>query len=145
MVLSLAEHAIKAGGDQKPSSIYFGTGWGALSETYDFLDKLFESDEQFPSPTDFIGSVHNAPAGQAAIWYGAEGANVTATGGDYSFEQALFCASLLSRENDEPLMLIGADEHHEILSGVLDKSVNSASLRTGEPRFCLSVRVQIRA
>jgi 3-oxoacyl-(acyl-carrier-protein) synthase len=137
IVLSLAEHAIKASGNHKPSSIYFGTGWGALSETYDFLDKLFESDEQFPSPTDFIGSVHNAPAGQAAIWYGAEGANVTATGGDYSFEQALFCASLLSYENDAPLMLIGADEHHEMLSGVLDISVNSAEPSDGGAAFLL--------
>ncbi|MBN2402432.1 MAG: beta-ketoacyl-[acyl-carrier-protein] synthase family protein [Spirochaetes bacterium] len=137
MVLNLAEQAVKAGGDQKPSAIYFGTGWGALSETYDFLDKLFESGEQFPSPTDFIGSVHNAPAGQAAIWYGAEGANVTATGGDYSFEQALVCASLLSREKDAPMMLISADEHHDILSGVLDRSVKSAEPSDGGAAFLL--------
>jgi 3-oxoacyl-(acyl-carrier-protein) synthase len=137
MVLSLAEQAFKAGGEQKPSSIYFGTGWGALSETYDFLDKLFESNEQFPSPTDFIGSVHNAPAGQAAMWYGAQGANVTATGGDYSFEQALFCASLLSHENDKPLLLIGADEYHDVLSRVLDQSAKNAEPSDGGAAFLL--------
>ena len=122
MVLSLADSARNNSvGIPAPSSIYFGTGWGSLSETYDFLAKLFESDEQFPSPTDFIGSVHNAPAGQAAIWFGSTGTNVTATGGDYSFEQALLCLGLLNR-SDEPVLLIGADEYHNVLSKVLDGS-----------------------
>jgi 3-oxoacyl-(acyl-carrier-protein) synthase len=137
IVLALAEQAFKAGGEQKPSSIYFGTGWGALSETYEFLDKLFESDEQFPSPTDFIGSVHNAPAGQAAMWYDATGANVTATGGDFSFEQALFCASLLPDGNNAPVMLISADEYHEILTRVLDISAREASPSDGGAAFLL--------
>ena len=137
ITLSLAEQAFKAGGEKKPSSIYFGTGWGALSETYEFLDKLFESGEQFPSPTDFIGSVHNAPAGQAAIWYGAEGANITATGGDYSFEQALFSASLLSHKNSEHFMLISADEYHDVLSPVLDRSVINALPSDGGAAFML--------
>lgn len=137
MTLALAEQAFKTGGEKKPSAIYFGTGWGALSETYEFLDKLFESGEQFPSPTDFIGSVHNAPAGQAAMWYGAEGANVTATGGDYSFEQALFCASMLSRGSNDPFMLIGADEHHDVLSVVLDRSVKATEPSDGGAAFLL--------
>jgi 3-oxoacyl-(acyl-carrier-protein) synthase len=123
MILSLAVQAAEKTLDITPSSIFFGTGWGALSDTYDFLNKLYESGEQFPSPTDFIGSVHNAPAGQAAMWFGATGANVTTTGGDYSFEQALLSASLLS-EKDDALMIIGADEYHAILSNALDESVN---------------------
>jgi len=105
---------------QKPSSIFFSTSWGPLSETHDFLTKLFESDEQFTSPTDFIGSVHNAPAGQAAIWLKANGANITVTGGDYSFEQALFAAALAAEE--ENLLIMGADEYHEILSPLFDGS-----------------------
>jgi 3-oxoacyl-(acyl-carrier-protein) synthase len=138
MVLSLAEQAFRAGGEQKPSSIYFGTGWGALSETYEFLDKLFESDEQFPSPTDFIGSVHNAPAGQAAMWYDATGANVTATGGDFSFEQALFCAGLLPDRNAAPMMLISADEYHDVLTRVLDISAKDAQSSDGGAAFLLT-------
>jgi len=123
MVLSLASLAYEQSDKNiKPSSIYFGTGWGSLSETFDFLDKLYESGEQFPSPTDFIGSVHNAPAGQAAIWFDAKKANITATGGDFSFEQALICAELLTRNENEGVMLIGADEHHNVLSKILDES-----------------------
>lgn len=122
MALSLAMAASGDREGEKPASIYFGTGWGALSETNDFLSKLFESDEQYTSPTDFVGSVHNAPAGQAAIWLKSTGPNITASGGDYSFEEALLCARLVSREGDGPLLVMGADEYHQTLSPLFDSS-----------------------
>jgi 3-oxoacyl-[acyl-carrier-protein] synthase-1/3-oxoacyl-[acyl-carrier-protein] synthase II len=121
LVLSLAVSACRA--DQakpSPGAVFFGTGWGGLSETYDFLKKLFDTGARFASPTDFIGSVHNAPAGQAAIHFQAKGENITATGGDCSFEQALCCADLLHKK--EPFLLIGADEYHETLSPLFDLS-----------------------
>ena len=122
MALALAAAAHKDGsGMTKPSSIFFGTGWGPLSETYDFLIKLFESNMKFPSPTDFINSVHNAPAGQIAMEFKSIGANMTASGGDYSFEQALLLASLLAREGEE-VLLFGADEMHRELSPLFDLS-----------------------
>lgn len=124
MVLSLAVAACKdSASDISPSSVFFGTGWGGLSETKDFLTKLFASGEQFSSPTDFIGSVHNAAAGHVAIHFKSTGPNVTATGGDCAFEQALFSASLLVRESDDPVVVIGADEYHETLSPLFDASV----------------------
>ena len=126
LVLSLAIDA-RDRSAHDPSSIFFGTAWGPLSETRDFLTKLFESDEQYTSPTDFVGSVHNAPAGQAAIWLKATGANITATGGDYSFEQALFAASLASADG-ETMLVMGADEHHDELSPLFDGSVRAASV-----------------
>ena len=122
--------AVSACGDttvtKPPASVFFGTGWGGLSETHDFLTKLFASDERFTSPTDFVGSVHNAAAGHVAIHLKATGPNVTMTGGDCSFEQALLSASLLTRESDNPLLVIGADEYHEKLSPLFDASVAQA-------------------
>jgi 3-oxoacyl-(acyl-carrier-protein) synthase len=115
---------------QAPSSIFFGTSWGPLSETYDFLTKLYESNEQFASPTEFVGSVHNAPASQVAMMLKATGANITTTGGDYSFEQALIAAALTLHDSDEIALVIGADEHHRILSPLLDKSVQISSTRS---------------
>jgi 3-oxoacyl-[acyl-carrier-protein] synthase-1/3-oxoacyl-[acyl-carrier-protein] synthase II len=53
----------------------------------------------------------------------ATGPNITTTGGDYSFEQALLAASLIVRENDGIGLVMGADEHHQILSPLFDKSV----------------------
>lgn len=104
----------------QPKAVYFGTGWGSLSETHDFLKELFDSQGQSASPIDFIGSVHNAPAGQAAMLLGADGPNITASGGDYSFEQALYLAGLFTRTTDAPFLLAGADEFHETLSPLFD-------------------------
>ncbi|MDD5722795.1 MAG: beta-ketoacyl-[acyl-carrier-protein] synthase family protein [Syntrophales bacterium] len=124
MTLSLA---IAACGEKEatdsPVSVFFGTGWGGLSETHDFLEKLFESDERFTSPTDFIGSVHNASAGHVAIHFKAGGPNVTTTGGNCSFEQALMSADLLAGRDRDPLLVVGADEYHPTLSPLFDPSV----------------------
>ncbi len=108
--------------------VFFGTGWGSLSETNDFLQGLFDSNEKFSSPTDFIGSVHNASAGQIALMAGATGANLTLTGGDYSFEQALYCAQLMVSAG-ETAMVVGADETHEKLSPLLDPSTRLDPVR----------------
>ncbi|MBI4633677.1 MAG: beta-ketoacyl synthase chain length factor [Deltaproteobacteria bacterium] len=124
MALSLAVSACGASAtDGPPSSVFLGTGWGGLSETYDLLMNLFASGERFASPTDFVGSVHNAAAGHVAVHFKSTGPNVTMTGGDCSFEQALFSACLLIRRSDKPLLVIGADEHHKILSPLFDASV----------------------
>jgi 3-oxoacyl-(acyl-carrier-protein) synthase len=123
IVLALGEAAYRdSGQEEKPVSVYFGTGWGALSETNDFLRKIFETGGKFGSPTDFVGSVHNAPAGQAAMFFGAKGANVTATSGDSSFEQALFMAQMLIEKGRGDAIVIGADEFHEEMTPLLDVS-----------------------
>jgi len=128
MALSLAVQA-REGVDaaQMPVMVSMGTAWGALSETHDFLDRLFETGQQYPSPTDFIGSVHNAPAGQIAMLIGAKGANVTTSGGDYSFEQALLAADLLTRQTADPILVVGADEYHPVFSPLFDASVRLAA------------------
>ena len=130
LALSLAVAAREnAACETGPECISFGTAWGALSETYDFLMKLYETDEEFTSPTDFVGSVHNAPAGQVAIWFKSTGPNMTVTGGDYSFEQALVTAGLICSEN-QSLLAIGADEYHQALSGMFDRSVCMTGIKS---------------
>jgi 3-oxoacyl-(acyl-carrier-protein) synthase len=124
--LAIAAHENSAGGDQ-PAAVFLGTGWGALSETSDFLKRLFETDEQFPSPIDFVGSVHNAAAGQIAMQFQAIGANITMTGGDYSFEQSLMAADLMSRNMQDSFLVVGADESHPQLSNLFDGSVRKSA------------------
>lgn len=142
MTLALAAGALENGGPdcRKPDSVYMGTGWGALSETHDFLKRLNESEEQFPSPTDFVGSVHNAPASQVAIMYGATGTNITTSGGDYSFEQALLAAELMyDDEQGNTAFVLGADEAHDEFSPLFDPSVtNDSVLADGGAAFCVS-------
>jgi 3-oxoacyl-[acyl-carrier-protein] synthase-1/3-oxoacyl-[acyl-carrier-protein] synthase II len=129
MALSLASAAHGSSGcAEPPASVFFGTGWGGLSETHDFLSQLFSTQERFTSPTDFIGSVHNAPAGQVALHFQAKGPNITLTDGDYSFEQALFSAGLITHEAPGTIMVIGADEYHEKLTPLFDASAAGASV-----------------
>ena len=139
LALSLAISAHKdSGASDDPNSIFFGTGWGPLSDTYDFLTKLYESEEHFTSPIDFIGSVHNAPAGLIAIRFRSTGPNITTTGGDYSFEQSLMAAGLLTKGRDDLILLVGADESHEILSGLFDDSVSGSQTPSdGGGALCL--------
>jgi len=123
---------------RKPGAVFMGTGWGALSETHDFLPRLTASSEQFPSPTDFVGSVHNAPASQVAIMFGATGPNITASGGDYSFEQALLTADLSLQDSALPALLMAADEGHDTFSPLFDASIApGAALADGGGAFCL--------
>jgi len=122
LALAISAHEDGRATASSPRSVYFGTGLGALSETYDFLTRLFRTDGKFSSPTDFVGSLHNAPAGQAALHFGSRGANVTVTGTDDSFEEALTCAGLLARREDEPILCLAADEAHEALSPRIDRS-----------------------
>ena len=144
MTLSLAAAAHEhSGQEQLPGSIFMGTGWGALSETYDFLTRLTESAEKFPSPTDFVGSVHNAPASQAAILFGATGANITTSGGDYSFEQALYCADLFMHSAEDTALVLGADEGHEAFSPLFDPSVSpDTPLADGGGGLCLGRKAE---
>jgi len=151
LALADAAHRDAGGSEVRPGSVFMGTGWGALTETYDFLDRLASSQEQFPSPTDFVGSVHNAPAGQAAIMFAATGPNLTVSGGDYSFEQALLAADLLYDDPHRPALLLAADEGHTILSPLLDASITpgapaadgggafSVSRHSAGAKLCLSL------
>lgn len=139
LALSLAVAAHEDSGEtDTPSSIFFGTGWGALSETANFLNRLEETDERYPSPTDFVGSVHNAPAGQIAMLFQAMDTNITTTGGDYSFEQSLMTAELMMKTADRTCLVLGADEGHGMLSELFDPSVlKGASLSDGGGALCL--------
>ena len=126
LALALAERAcLKIVDGRKPVAVCLGTAWGALSETHDFLTRLFETNQQFSSPTDFIGSVHNAPAGQIAMHLGCLGANVTVSGGDFSFEQSLLAADLLAHPDAGPMLLVGVDEAQPVLSPLFDGSVRA--------------------
>lgn len=126
MALALAKAArSNAGTSSDPGAIFWGTGWGPLSETHDFLNRLEQSEDHFASAMDFIGAVHNAPAGNLGQYFGAEGPNITTTAGDYSFEQALYTASLMADQLKEEFLVLAADEYHQSFSPLFDASVHS--------------------
>jgi hypothetical protein len=108
-----------------------------MAETHDFLRKLFESGEQFSSPTDFIGSVHNAPAGQIALLLGAAGPNLTCAAGDRSFAQALLCASLGLAAGTSSALVIAAESFEARFSPLFEPASQGALASDGGAALAL--------
>jgi 3-oxoacyl-(acyl-carrier-protein) synthase len=129
LMLALAQtaHAM-SGRSAPPDLLAVGTAWGPLAETRDFLRKLFETNDQFSSPMDFIGSVHNAPAGQVALLLGAQAPNLTCSAGDRSFEQALLCASLGMAAGEKSALVVAAEAYEATLSPLLDAAAATGPL-----------------
>jgi 3-oxoacyl-[acyl-carrier-protein] synthase-1/3-oxoacyl-[acyl-carrier-protein] synthase II len=118
LTLALRVHS-RSGRTAPPDVISFGSAWGPLAETYDFLKKLFDTNLQFGSPTDFVGSVHNSPAAQVALSLSAAGPNVACASQDRALIHALLCASLLCRVGQSALV-VGAEAHHPHLGSLLE-------------------------
>ncbi|MCB2187985.1 MAG: beta-ketoacyl-[acyl-carrier-protein] synthase family protein [Deltaproteobacteria bacterium] len=115
MALALATAAV-APGLPRPQAVYHATVLGSQSETQDFLQDLLASGERHASPIDFMGSVHNAPAGRVAMHLAAPGPNLTLTGLDTAFEEAILAACLTSRGQEAPCLVLGAEEFHPRLT-----------------------------
>ena len=113
-----------------------GTAWGPLAETNDFLRKLFESGDQFGSPMDFIGSVHNAPAAQVALLLGCQAPNLTCSAADRSFSQALLCASLELAAGAGSALVLAAEAFEPRLSPLFEPAL-AASPSDGGAAFLL--------
>jgi 3-oxoacyl-(acyl-carrier-protein) synthase len=129
LMLALAQtvHA-QSGRSTPPATIAVGTAWGPLAETREFLRKLFESGDQFSSPMDFIGSVHNAPAGQIALLLGCQAPNLTISSGERSFAQALLCAALQLDNSADSALVLAAEAFEPKLSPLLEPNTASSSL-----------------
>jgi 3-oxoacyl-(acyl-carrier-protein) synthase len=119
LALASAAHA-GSGASVAPAFLAVGTAWGPLAETWEFLRKLFESNDQFSSPMDFIGSVNNAPAGQVALLLGAQAPNLTFSSGDGSFAQAVLSASLAIAAGAGNALVLAAEAYEPTLSPLLD-------------------------
>ncbi len=61
------------------------------------------------SPTKFINSVHNAPAGYWAIATGCQQASTALSAFEHSFTAGLFEAALQAAANDQAVLLVGYD------------------------------------
>jgi len=55
--------------------------------------------------------------------HGTTGANITSSGGDYSFEQALLAADSFLNETSTSAFVLAADEAHEQFSPLFDPSI----------------------
>jgi hypothetical protein len=73
------------------------------------------------------------------MMFGATGPNITTSGGDYSFEQALLAAQLMVDQPTGPALILGAEEGHETFSPLLDASIDyGAGLADGGGALCVN-------
>jgi 3-oxoacyl-[acyl-carrier-protein] synthase-1/3-oxoacyl-[acyl-carrier-protein] synthase II len=131
LMLALAQTAHTASGRATPPEVIAaGTAWGPLAETQEFLRKLAESNDQFSSPMDFVGSVHNAPAAQIALLLGCQAPNLTCSAGERSFAQALLAASLEMASGAGSALVVAAEAFEATLSPLFEPAVAKSPLRS---------------
>jgi 3-oxoacyl-(acyl-carrier-protein) synthase len=80
----------------------FGTGFGALDQTFNFLDRLFAKGARLVNPIDFPNLVHNAPAGHIAIRTGAMGPNLASCQEELAGDEAVAALARFISQGDIP-------------------------------------------
>ncbi|MDX2166197.1 MAG: beta-ketoacyl synthase N-terminal-like domain-containing protein [Deltaproteobacteria bacterium] len=91
--------------------VVYGSAYGDVTESAQYLDKLFAKGAAAASPLLFPNLVHNAPASYAAMEFGAQGVNLTVSQGEVSGETAIALAAEVLRAGRADLVLAGgADE-----------------------------------
>jgi hypothetical protein len=111
MAVAAALQAMPAGADTRDLAVVFGTGYGGLAATVDFLEGLATRGAEFGSPIAFQQSVHHSPAGQISILLGAHGPALTTSARELSGETALGVATtLLETGRASQVLVVAADE-----------------------------------
>jgi hypothetical protein len=117
MALAAAQQALAPGTETQDLALVFGTGYGGLAATADFLDGIAARGAAFGSPIAFQQSVHHSPAGQLSIMLGSHGPSLTMSAREISGESALQVATtLLSAGRAEKVLVVAADEWTETLA-----------------------------
>lgn len=100
--------AKRSGAITSRTAIAIGTGLGCVGDAAMFIENMIAKDEGEPMPVRFINSVHNVPAGQVAMAFGAHALNSAPTCREISFEVALWQAQQQLRAGLADVALAGA-------------------------------------
>jgi len=93
-----------------PDAIIVGTGYGIVSDTEKFLEKMLNDNEQYLTPTSFIQSTHNTVAAQIALKIKCHNYNFTYVSRGFSFETAIQDGIMHLNEGKRNILIGGADE-----------------------------------
>ena len=97
---------------------------GAIEDCFKFLDQMISYDEGTLTPTHFVQSTPNAPAGQLALMGKTTGYNITHVSSGLAFEGAVLDALMLFEEGEAKELLVGAVEELSECHYVLHKKVD---------------------
>jgi 3-oxoacyl-[acyl-carrier-protein] synthase II len=114
--------------------VLVGSAVGNVSESVDFLERVFTKGSALASPMLFPNLVLNAPASYAAMELGATGVNLTIAHGEICGEQAILQGVQAIRSGRADLVLAGGgDELGSILLDTYGKARALSGQRSGEP------------
>jgi len=112
--------------------IVYGSALGNVSESAQYLDKVFARGPAAASPLLFPNLVLNAPASYAAMEFGAQGVNLTLGHGEVSGEAAIGLGADVIRAGRADVVLAGgADELAAIVIAAVRRARALAGQRGG--------------
>lgn len=133
MALAAAQQAMPPAVETQELALVFGTGYGGLTATADFLDGIAVRGGAFGSPIAFQQSVHHSPAGQLSLLLGSHGPSLTVSAREISGESALQVAmTLLGTGRAKNVLVVAADEWTETLDAGYRAFECRESLTLGE-------------
>ena len=97
---------------------------GAIEDCFKFLEQMVNYNEGTLTPTHFVQSTPNAPAGQLALMSKTTGYNTTYVSTGLAFEAALLDAKMLLEEGRGRTFMIGAVEELSECHYVVHNKVN---------------------
>jgi 3-oxoacyl-[acyl-carrier-protein] synthase II len=102
--------------DRSRLGVVIGSGFGALTTTFHFLDSVIEDGDACASPTAFSNSVHNAAAAHISMQLQITGPSLTVSQFDQSLGAALLGARQWLAEGRVDAVLLGVvDEYCSVL------------------------------
>lgn len=107
MGVAAAKECLALGQTEMPGAIITGTAFGCMEDTITFLTRIVELNEEMLPPTAFIQSTHNTVAAQIALMLKCHSYNSTFVHKGVSFENALFDAVMLLKEQETDTVLVG--------------------------------------
>ena len=108
MGVAAAVECLKEAEVKMPDAIVTGTAYGCLEDTYSFLSKMVEFNEELLTPTAFIQSTHNTIGAQIGLMLQCNNYNNAFVHRGFSFESALLDGMLLLKEKEATHVLVGA-------------------------------------
>ena len=104
------------GVDPSRIGLVIGSGYGALTTTFKFLDSVLDDGDTCASPTAFSNSVHNAAAAHISIQLKMTGPSLTLSQFDQSLVSGLISAQQWLAEKRVDAVLLGVvDEYCSVL------------------------------
>jgi 3-oxoacyl-[acyl-carrier-protein] synthase II len=127
--MALDDARALAGLDLARLGIVVGSALGDVSESAQYLDKLFSKGPASASPMLFPNLVLNAPASYAAMEFGSHGINFTVSEGEISGHAAIaLAADQLRAGRAEVVLAGGADE----IAPIVVRAVRRARALAGQ-------------